>query len=208
MICYASRTGTRRNLATLRSHGWRLLVSRAGVWRTEGFAYCADNGAWSDHLAKRPFDEAQFGKFAPLFGPGADFIVAPDIIAGGTASLALSARWIEPLRQMGCKLVLLSLQDGMDPSHIASVLRPGVGLFLGGSTAWKLATMQQWGEFAHRCGVYYHVARVNTAKRMRLAHASGAHSVDGSSGSRFAISVPPLDRARRQPDLLAPKVAA
>src|SRR5215469_12675667 len=31
MICYASRTGTRRNLDALRRYGWGLLVSRAGV---------------------------------------------------------------------------------------------------------------------------------------------------------------------------------
>ena len=29
MIAYASRTGTRRNLAALRAAGWRLLVSAA-----------------------------------------------------------------------------------------------------------------------------------------------------------------------------------
>jgi hypothetical protein len=39
MQMYASRTGTRRNLAALRAAGWRLLVSATGVHRHEGFCY-------------------------------------------------------------------------------------------------------------------------------------------------------------------------
>lgn len=36
MIGYASRTGTRRNLAALREADWRLLVSARGVLRIVG----------------------------------------------------------------------------------------------------------------------------------------------------------------------------
>lgn len=39
MLGYASRTGTRRNLAALRAAGWRLLVSATGVHRDEGFPF-------------------------------------------------------------------------------------------------------------------------------------------------------------------------
>lgn len=207
LICYASRTGTKRNLAALREAGWRLLVSRAGVWRTEGFDYAIDNGAWSDFQADRPFDEELFGAFADQFGPGADWIVVPDIVAGGRASLELSMRWLprlEPLRRP----LLIAVQDGMQPADLKGVVGPGVGIFLGGSTAWKLTTMQLWGEFANDNDAHYHVARVNTEKRFALAQAAGAHSVDGSSASRFAKTLPRLDRAARQPDLLSPRRAA
>lgn len=44
---YASRTGTKRNLAALRAAGWGLFVSTAGVHRNEGFRFMIDNGAWS-----------------------------------------------------------------------------------------------------------------------------------------------------------------
>ena len=91
MICYASRTGTRRNLAALRSRGWRLLVSRAGVWRTEGFPqYALDNGAWADYQAGRDFDEDSFERLIDKLGAKADWIVLPDIVAGGLRSLDLS----------------------------------------------------------------------------------------------------------------------
>jgi hypothetical protein len=68
MICYASRTGTKRNLKALRDAGWRLLVSRAGEWRTEGFQYALDNGAWSDFQAQREFDEDAFERLIEKLG--------------------------------------------------------------------------------------------------------------------------------------------
>jgi hypothetical protein len=39
LTAYASRTGTKQNLDAMRKAGWRLLVSAAGVVRTEGFQY-------------------------------------------------------------------------------------------------------------------------------------------------------------------------
>jgi hypothetical protein len=63
--------------------------------------------------------------------------------------------------------------------------------------------MAMWGSFCARRGVYYHVARVNTARRFRMAIAAGADSVDGSSVSRYAVSMRRLDLASRQPDLMA-----
>lgn len=203
MICYASRTGTKRNLAALREAGWRLLISRAGVWRTEGFPYALDNGAWTDFQQDQPFDDVLFDAFVERFGWDADWIVVPDIVAGGRASLELSARWLPRLRRFG-RLLLIAVQDGMTPDDLRGLVGPGTGIFLGGSTEWKLETMPTWGAFANENDAHYHVARVNTEKRFAMAHAAGAASVDGSSASRFAKNVARLDRAARQPDLYAP----
>lgn len=207
MICYASRTGTKRNLAALLAAGWRLLVSRAGVWRTEGFRYCLDNGAWTDFQKGQPFDVPAFIRLVDLFGAGADFVVAPDIVQGGPASLALSLSWLDYLLAR-CPRVLIAVQDGMEPEDLAPFVGPRVGIFLGGSTEWKLANMAKWGAFCAAHGCWYHVARVNTAKRIRMAHAAGADSIDGSSASRFAVTLPPLDAAARQHDLFSEKVLA
>ena len=202
MICYASRTGTRRNLAALRGRGWRLLVSRAGVWRTEGFPnYAIDNGAWADFQAGRPFDEDAFDKLIDRLGAGADWIVLPDIVAGGLDSLQLSTRWLNRCLS-ACPTALLAVQDGMEEKHVAPLVGRNVGVFLGGSTEWKLATMERWGAFCRSKEIHYHVARVNTERRMRLAAASGANSVDGSSATRYAVTLPKLDNWSRQPDLL------
>jgi hypothetical protein len=58
--------------------------------------------------------------------------------------------------------------------------------------------MRAWGKVCARRGLYYHVARVNTARRIAKAKESGAHSIDGSSASRFAESLPRLQRAMAQ----------
>lgn len=206
MICYASRTGTRRNLDALRSHGWGLLVSRAGVWRTEGFArICGDNGAWSDFRAGRNFDEDAYERFLDWLGvqPVApDWLVLPDIVAGGLKSLALSMRYINRCRSVA-PLVLIAVQDGMTFADLAPVVGPQVGIFLGGSTEWKLSNMLAWGEFCRERALHYHVARVNSVKRMFLAIAADADSIDGSSASRYAVTLPKLANAARHQDFFA-----
>jgi hypothetical protein len=204
VICYASRTGTRRNLAALRAAGWRLMISRSGVWRTEGFPYALDNGAWSDHTAGRDFDDERFKALVDHLGGQADWIIAPDIVAGGQRSLRLSLVWLAPLL-VRTRMVLIPVQDGMGPQDLVSVVMPKrIGIFLGGSTEWKLANMQLWGEFCAQRGVHYHVGRVNTMKRFRLAHMAGADSTDGSSASRYAVTLPSLAFAARQWDMWAP----
>jgi hypothetical protein len=87
MVGYASRTGTRRNLAALDDAEWRLLVSAKGALRTEGMRYALDNGAWTAFQQQQPFDEAAFLIAIERLGVGADWIVLPDIVEGGLASL-------------------------------------------------------------------------------------------------------------------------
>ncbi len=204
MMCYASRTGTRRNLAALRQAGWGLLISRSGHWRTEGFdRYVLDNGAWADHQAGRPFDADTFERMIDKLGERADWIVLPDIVAGGCASLELSLRWTNRCLS-ACPMALIAVQDGMAEADLEHLVGRNVGIFLGGSTAWKLDTMARWGLFCARQGVHYHVARVNTERRVWMAVAAGADSIDGSSASRYAVTLPMLDRASRQMDMLCP----
>lgn len=203
VICYASRTGTKRNLAVMREQGWRLLVSRAGAWRTECFPYALDNGAWSDFQNSRPFDEPAFEKLIEKLGRGADWIVLPDIVAGGLPSLELSVRWLNRCLSV-CPLVLIAVQDGMTPQHISSLVGKNVGIFLGGSTEWKLNTAIMWGYWATPKGIYYHVARVNTFNRISLAIAAGADPIDGSNASRYSKNTARLSLEARQSQLFMP----
>lgn len=218
MIGYASQTCTRRNLDALRAAGWRLLLSRAaqssGGWQPFGFRYCLDNGRWADFQEglrlgrgeSMPFDEprqAQFEQLLDLRGAGCDFVILPDTVAGGMASLEMSVRWSNRVLS-AAPLALIPVQDGMEPTDLAPLVGPSVGIFLGGSTEWKLARMADWGQFCADHGVYYHIGRVNTGRRFKMAHAAGAHSVDGSSATRYAKTLPLLDGARRQPDMFAP----
>lgn len=196
MIAYASRTGTRKNLAVLRTAGWRLLVSATGAWRTEGFRYALDNGAWTAHQAGTPFDERLFGGMIELLGAKADWILLPDIVAGGRASLEYSLSWKD--RLAGIAPLLLAVQDGMTVDEVRPLVGPQLGIFIGGSTAFKLGTMAQWGKLAGERSCWLHVGRVNTARRIALCAAAGAHSFDGTSVSRYAATLPLLDNALRQ----------
>ncbi|CAD7338102.1 hypothetical protein FIV32_09350 [Sphingomonadales bacterium 58] len=204
MIGYASRTGTRRNLDALRHAGWRLMVSARGPLRTEGFRYALDNGARTAFQRGEPFDVPAFDKAVTLLGPGADWIVLPDIVTGGLASLRFSLDWLETLRNRPdlCGAhYLLAVQNGMEPQDIAPLVGSGIGVFVGGDTPWKLVTMATWARLAHERVALCYVGRVNTVRRIRLCAAAGADSFDGSGVSRFASALPPLDLARRQPDI-------
>lgn len=192
MIAYASRTGTRRNLAALRAAGWRLLVSARGVLRSEGFPYALDNGAWTAFQQGEPFDVRAFERAVDLLGSGADWIVVPDKVADRCASLRMADEWLPRLR--GVSQLLFAVQDGMTAADVPCEC----GVFLGGSTEWKLATMEAWGQWCRKTGRHYHVARVNSARRISLAKQAGADSIDGSSASRFALSLPRLQRGIAQ----------
>lgn len=172
------------------------MVSARGCLRHEGFRYALDNGAWTAFQRGEPFDIAAFMRAVDLLGHGADFIVAPDIVAGGKRSLDFSLSWLGQLR--GVAPLLLAVQDGIAVDDVSSLIGPELGIFVGGTTEWKLPTMADWGALARRTGAYLHVGRVNSSRRIALCSAAGADSFDGSSATRYAVTLRPLDLARRQ----------
>jgi hypothetical protein len=222
MIAYASRTGTKRNLALMKAANlmagsavWRLMVSARGVLRSEGFRYALDNGAWTafqEWLAGKRLvnllDLVAFLKAVRLLGRDADFIALPDIVMGGEASLDLSLAWLRWLRRWrslrGVRFMLV-VQNGMDEgpmlARIKRVVGPKVGVFVGGDTSWKIATMKFWAEFAHERATICHVGRVNTPRRIRICADADVDSFDGSGLSRFAVNIPAIEAARQQPDM-------
>lgn len=202
MQAYASRTGTRRNLEALRAAGWRILISATGVWRNEGFPYAIDNGAWTAYNQQTKWDGVRFMVLVKRMGRDADWVVIPDIVAAGLRSLEFSQTWL-PYVLRYTHRGLLAVQDGMEPHHVEHLLGDRVGIFVGGSTEWKLQSMATWGELAKKTGCHLHVGRVNTAKRIFLCQSTGVDSFDGTSVSRFAKTLPKLDHARKQQDLFA-----
>lgn len=139
-----------------------------------------DNGAFKDWRAGVDFDVAAFEadlrllREHPLVRP--DFIVAPDIVAGGMASLERSRAWLPVLADIAP--VFLAVQDGMEP--IAELVAGFAGVFVGGTTEWKLRTGGAWVKVAHGIGIPCHIGRVGSAKRVRWAQRIGADSIDSS----------------------------
>jgi hypothetical protein len=130
-------------------------------------------------------------------GRDADWTTIPDIVAGGHASLEMSLRWMRRVLDE-CGRGLLAVQDGIVTDDVRHLIGDRVGIFVGGSTAWKVSTLAQWARLARERGAWCHVGRVNTARRIALCQSAGATSFDGTSVSRFAKSMPRLDAARRQ----------
>jgi hypothetical protein len=211
MIAYASWTGTKSTLALLQKGGWRLLMSPETLRRTKGKArpkwndgsnapYCLDNGAWSCFQQEKPFDEEAFMWALEEIGQDADFVVVPDIVEGGLESLEYSKSWLQKLGgHQG--LLLIAVQDGMSPEDVEPLINKNIGLFLGGSTEWKLESLPAWGKLSQRKQCYFHVGRVNSRKRINMCALAGAHSFDGTSVTQFPRTFTRLNNAKNQQTL-------
>lgn len=142
----------------------------------EGQPWAADNGRYAS-----PADYTDAGFLAWLATMPAEsclFATAPDVVGDAAATLALSAPMFAPIRAAGYRVAFVA-QDGLEALPVP--WDDFDALFIGGSTEWKL------GEAAHelaaeakRRGKWLHMGRVNSLRRMRLAHAMGCDSVDGT----------------------------
>lgn len=110
--------------------------------------------------------------------PAPDFVVVPDIVGGGAASLARSlelVEWVPP----ELPVRYLVVQEGMTLAQVAEVMPHFGGLFVGGaSMEWKLGTAPEWIALAHAHGRRCHIGRIGTLARLEIALRHGADSVD------------------------------
>jgi hypothetical protein len=177
---YVGQTRSRRLIAELSALGIGECTSR-GEHPPRRIPWFADNGAFGDWKAGRSFDIAAFESDLPRIreaGAPPDFIVCPDIVAGGLDSLAFSLAWLPRLRFACPGLpVYLAVQDGMEEGDVPDGFH---GIFVGGSLPWKLATGARWVREAHRRGLPCHVGRVGNARRVAWAIRIGADSIDSS----------------------------
>lgn len=202
-ILYASRTGTRRNLRALAANGYRLLATPHQRYGDvlPPWAFGLDNGAWTAHSQGEPFDDAAYRRSLEQLAVMADWVVLPDIVAGGLDSLAKSISWLDEVGALNLRgPMLLPVQDGMTGEDVlqAVSLGPEIGLFVGGSTVWKEQTMGAWAALARSRGAWCHVGRVNTQRRLAMVNAAGATSCDGTSATVFSVTAEPLANAAKQ----------
>jgi hypothetical protein len=210
MVGYATETAGARNLTTMQAAGWRLLLTpdtlRWSKWSAakpptwpDGTParYVLDNGAFGCWTAGIPWDADRFRACYNAVGAGAEWTVVPDIVGAGAKSLSLSLSWLPRLAGN----VLIPVQDGMEAEDVAPHVGGRVGIFVGGTTAWKVQMLRTWGNVAIETGAYLHVGRVNSARRIAMCGAAGAHSFDGTSTTRYSKTMPRLDAARRRYNL-------
>lgn len=198
MIAYASHTRNKRNLAALKQHEWRLLLTPFHGPDPYDFPYCLDNGAWHAYRQEKPFNEDAFRGLLDRYEANADFVIAPDIVAGGWWSFRFSTKWIDQLLERPIRRILFAAQDGMGPDDIRPHLSERVGFAVGGSTEWKLKVLcdPAWADLAAE--FYCHVLRVNGRRRIRICQMFGADSFDGTSASMYSVNAGKLSAARKQ----------
>ena len=88
---------------------------------------------------------------------------------GGDSLLCRAIRSARESRLLA-ESVVLTDYDAIRRAAISLGAR--VGIFVGGSTPFKLETMPAWGELAREIGCWLHVGRVNSGRRIRDCHAA------------------------------------
>lgn len=107
------------------------------------------------------------------------FATAPDVVGDAVATNARSLPVLPEIRARGYRAALV-LQDG----HGEAAPVPWTeaeAVFVGGSTEWKLGRVaRDLVEQARARGLWAHMGRVNSYRRLRYAEAIGCDSADGT----------------------------
>lgn len=143
---------------------------------------CAlDNGAFSAFRKGYPFQEDIFLstlKSAYKNNIKLDFIVCPDIVAGGWRSLEFSKSWANKL--IGAPNLALVLQDGMTVHSLGDISQFSY-LFVGGTVEWKWKTAESWVEFAKANNKKIHIGQCGKIEYLLKCHALDIDSCDSTS---------------------------
>ena len=129
---------------------------------------CFNSSGWNETQWRRTLE-----RYADV--PGCLFAVVPDVVANAAATDELWERWAPVVRDHGYRPAYV-LQDGCE-----TVAPDAAACFNGGTTSWKLGEEARHliGEAKAR-GLWCHMGRVNSLRRLRLAAQDGYDSVDGT----------------------------
>ena len=183
MKIYIGNVGKLAYLEIAEEKGYGLcLVANAWRYPKPELHWFLDNGAYSAYRQGKQFPTKQFIAALEKIERCCsipDFVVVPDIVAGGKKSLQFSRDWINSI-PAGYP-VYLAVQDGMNTEDIIRDLDLYDGLFVGGTLKWKLSTMSQSIKLSHSVGLKCHVGRIGTFRRLLMAKNAGADSIDSST---------------------------
>lgn len=144
------------------------------------FSHIIDNGAWTAYKTKQPWNKDAFYSYLST-AKNPDFVVIPDIVAGGKASLIRSTEHIQRLKKY---TLYLAVQPGIIADDIGELLIYIKGIFIGGDSVWKWRTAEYWREYSYKNGIKCHIGGVGTKQLYDYAYAIGVDSVDGSTPVR------------------------
>lgn len=146
-------------------------------------SWCADNGCGPSVRGKGagyPGDVQYLrwlAEMQPLAGR-CRFAVAPDVVGDAQATLKRSVPFLPVIRALGYPAALAA-QNGLE--NLAVPWGSFDVLFLGGDTEWKLGPgARALTAQAKARGLWVHMGRVNSMKRLEYARFIGCDSADGT----------------------------
>jgi hypothetical protein len=168
--------------------------SRAYDTAEAGIPWAADNDCFQGLDA-----DAYRAMLAAIYGlPGCRFVVAPDSVGNWQRTRRMFEYWYAELSACWQPIAYVA-QDGQPSEHVP--WRRIGALFVGGTTEYKCSdAAHDLVREARRRGLWTHMGRVNTARRMTLAMSWGCDSIDGTSVSMYTD--------KRLPERLAQAAAA
>jgi hypothetical protein len=175
---YATASGPRVRDAMAAGLLGMIATPAAGNNGPTGVDWCADNSCFTP--GRYPGDPA----YLRWLTHGDDragrcaFATAPDAPFDASATLVRASPMLEQIRAAGYPAALVA-QDGLEDLPVP--WGSFDALFLGGTTQWKLGpAAAQLAAQARQRGLWVHMGRVNSLRRLRYAHSIGCHSVDGT----------------------------
>lgn len=164
------------------SHLGRLVVpkdcGRVDETAAAGIPWAADNAAFSG------FDRDAYLRMLDKIEmvPGCLFVTVPDVVGDAEATRALWWDWAGECHERELPAAWVA-QDGAGPRDIPYDC---AAVFVGGTDAYKLGQdARDVVRAAQARGLWVHVGRVNTMRRLRYCQSINADSVDGTKWSRF-----------------------
>jgi hypothetical protein len=185
MMIYVGGGPTARNQIARDKYGCGIQIGPNNVRDVSEHRYMVDNGAYPAWVRGEPWVEARFYALVARLeaaGHTPDFVVVPDIVGGGRASLDRSLEHLGRLPSSWPRY--LAVQKGITPDDITPVIEQFDGIFGGGPTFWRWRTAPVWVEFAHAHGKPAHIGMVGTVRNYLRAAAIGADPVDGAGPMR------------------------
>ena len=139
---------------------------------TDGWIYAADNGCFNDN-----WDAGRWQSWLRT-KRGALFAVVPDVVADARATRQRWDEWLPTVTDAG-HIPAYVIQDGQDGVDVP--WDEAGALFVGGSTQFKLSTTaERLVAEARDRGLWAHMGRVNSFKRLATAARWGCQSADGT----------------------------
>lgn len=195
-MAYTGQTRDPKLIKILKEFGIGECTVRGELKSRKRDPWFYDNGAYRDWQASKDFDGVRYSRDCrrmrmdtEFHGMMPDFVVLPDLVAAGTASLNFSEEYlfdsVLPDSEHNFPLYL-AVQNGMTEADVfdwidrvrdehGAIIR---GLFVGGTTPWKIETGRAWVRCAHEHDLKCHIGRVGVPDRISWARSIGADSID------------------------------